>query len=174
MIDGQTRLRELASMIELGRRPKGTTVRAVLKWFGAERRGVQVINQITRAMEQVGLGTEPDFASAGIDDRVAFVLVRMASPTSVDAIPSAEKACDIVVPVEVPTAENGADEIGAIEDDSEESPPGFSADEKPVICKQNDWNVAVLYDWYRKGDWISSPIFKGNTSGSPSQSYVPG
>ena len=47
--------------------PHSETVRTLLSWFGAQRRGDLVVNQIRRALKDLQLVTEPDFALAYID-----------------------------------------------------------------------------------------------------------
>ncbi len=48
------------------------TVRTILSWFGAQRRGVWVVSTIRDVLGGVGLTTEPDFESAYIDSVVSF------------------------------------------------------------------------------------------------------
>lgn len=48
------------------------TVRSLLGWFGAERRGSRVVDQIERALEKHGLTTEPAFDTAHIDETLTF------------------------------------------------------------------------------------------------------
>jgi CBS domain-containing protein len=49
-------------------------VRNFLQWFDAKRRGVWVVSHIRKALESVGLKTEPDFESAYIDSSISFKL----------------------------------------------------------------------------------------------------
>jgi CBS domain-containing protein len=48
-------------------------VRAVLGWFGAQRRGVFVLDQIRSALRQTGLVTDPEIEAAFIDDSLRFL-----------------------------------------------------------------------------------------------------
>ncbi len=48
------------------------TVRTLLSWFGAQRRGSWVSQQVREGLRQAGLTTEPDFESTYIDSEVQF------------------------------------------------------------------------------------------------------
>jgi CBS domain-containing protein len=50
--------------------PIALTVRDLLGWWGASRRGYLVTEQVTAELANHGLSTVPDFAAVGIDDRV--------------------------------------------------------------------------------------------------------
>ena len=58
-------------------------VRRLLRWFGRDRRGRWVVEQIRAALADVGLGTVPDFDSVWIDESVKFyALDQIKSPMS--------------------------------------------------------------------------------------------
>lgn len=52
--------------------PVTVTVRDLLEWWGAARRGYLVTEQIAAELANHGLSTVPDFAAVGIDDRVTL------------------------------------------------------------------------------------------------------
>ncbi|MFE5329334.1 CBS domain-containing protein [Embleya sp. NPDC056575] len=52
--------------------PITLTVRDLLGWWGASRRGYLVTDQVATELANHGLSTVPDFAAVGIDDRVAL------------------------------------------------------------------------------------------------------
>ncbi len=66
------KLQEIAAQVKDGKRPV-VTVRDLLAWHEAYRRGFWIVQQIREALKAVGLQTEPDFESAYIDSEVAFV-----------------------------------------------------------------------------------------------------
>lgn len=68
----QERLAEVAAQVREGRNPTAT-VRELLDWHDAYRRGYWIVQSIRRALEQTGLRTEPDFESAYIDASITFV-----------------------------------------------------------------------------------------------------
>jgi CBS domain-containing protein len=53
------------------------TVRTLLSWFGAKRRGFYVIHSIQTALAEVGLRTEPHFASVYIDAKVRIIPIQL-------------------------------------------------------------------------------------------------
>ncbi|WP_209443595.1 hypothetical protein [Streptomyces anulatus] len=52
--------------------PITLTVRDLLGWWGASRRGYLISEQIASELTNHGLSTVPDFAAVGIDDRVTL------------------------------------------------------------------------------------------------------
>jgi len=73
------RIIEVAQQLKDGQTPRRYTVRAVLKWFGASRRGANVLSDVKIALADLGLQTDPVFEEAGIDELVRFAL---ASPAT--------------------------------------------------------------------------------------------
>src|SRR6516164_4528383 len=69
---------EVAQQLKNGQVSKRYKVRAVLRWFGALRRGAKVLSDIKIVMSNLGLQTDPIFDEADIDDHVRFVLVSAA------------------------------------------------------------------------------------------------
>ena len=57
----------------MGVAPPKETVRSLLLWFGASRRGLRVCSRIRSKLESYGLATSPDFEFAYIDGSIAFV-----------------------------------------------------------------------------------------------------
>jgi len=96
-MDGRARLQEIVGALQQGRRPRSTTVRTLLSWFGQERRGTQVVDTIVSNMAQLGIQTVPDFAATGsVDDKITFAAKEPASSIGVVADKSKRK----VPPVE--------------------------------------------------------------------------
>jgi len=57
------------------------TVKEFLSWFGAQRRGYEIVRRIRSALRRSGLATEPDFESAFIDSEITFRLsANLSSP----------------------------------------------------------------------------------------------
>jgi CBS domain-containing protein len=65
-------LREIVDKVQEGKRPRAS-VRTVLRWFGAERRGFRILREVRRALKRAKLSTVPDFDGAYIDSQVTFV-----------------------------------------------------------------------------------------------------
>jgi len=66
-------LKEIADQVTHGNEQK-ETVRTLLSWFGAERRGYGRVREIRKALTKAELKTEPDFEEAWIDASIAFVI----------------------------------------------------------------------------------------------------
>jgi CBS domain-containing protein len=62
-----TGLQTAAAKIVSGETPDPVTVRALLRWFGAERRGRYVVQMIRDALKEVNLVTVPDFDYVWLD-----------------------------------------------------------------------------------------------------------
>ena len=68
-----SKIREIAQQIRENSTEYQETVRTILSWFEAKRRGIYVINSIQNALAEVGLTTDPDFTSVYIDAEVRIV-----------------------------------------------------------------------------------------------------
>jgi CBS domain-containing protein len=73
MSSSSDRLAAIASGLRDGVVGPTETVRTVLSWFGAERRGTWVVKQINEALDAHELVTEPNFESTWIDGLVTFI-----------------------------------------------------------------------------------------------------
>lgn len=72
MGDPNQRLLEIKAEVEKGSTPKAT-VRELLSWFDAKRRGTNVVSQIRTEFGQIGLDTQPDFEIPHLDVEVQFI-----------------------------------------------------------------------------------------------------
>jgi len=86
------RLQDLAAEVQQGRTPTAT-VRDLLSWYPASRRGYWINQGIRDALKKAGLQTDPDFESAYIDAVVRFVPVGTPEePAALPAVGPAEPA----------------------------------------------------------------------------------
>jgi CBS domain-containing protein len=67
------KLANISDQISRGVAPTTETVRSLLLWFQATRRGPRIVRQIKEALATHGLRTQPDFEYSFIDDVVRFV-----------------------------------------------------------------------------------------------------
>src|SRR5467141_3707020 len=74
MDDTPKQLVEVAQRLKVGDAPRRHKVRAVLKWFGASRRGANVLSDINTALANIGIQTNRVLDDAGIDERIRFVV----------------------------------------------------------------------------------------------------
>ncbi|WP_209382927.1 HPP family protein [Rhizobacter sp. AJA081-3] len=73
-------IQDIQKAVAEGRPSDSVSVRELIGWFGAARRGSNVNWNIRRVLEQAGLVTIPDFESSHIDGRVQFALAPLAPP----------------------------------------------------------------------------------------------
>lgn len=66
-------LKNIDEQLNKGVIPPKETVRGFLLWFGAGRRGYNVVRHIRGELEKFNLETKPDFEVAYIDDPIQFV-----------------------------------------------------------------------------------------------------
>lgn len=73
----EEKLSAIAAQLKKGVAPSRESVRTFLLWFGAERRGYNVIRRVRSALKRHGLTTSPDFEYTWLDGTIAF----LAAPT---------------------------------------------------------------------------------------------
>src|ERR1044072_2611590 len=73
MTEANNRLAEISDELRRGEQPEPETVRTLLGWFDAKRRGFHVNGIIERALEEHSIRTQPDFRFAYIDSKINFV-----------------------------------------------------------------------------------------------------
>lgn len=67
------KLSSIKTQLSNGVVPSRETVRSLLLWFDAERRGYDVIRRVQNALKRHGLTTTPDFVYTWLDGPIAFV-----------------------------------------------------------------------------------------------------
>lgn len=73
-------LQDIRETLTAGRAPESVTVRQLIDWFDAVRRGSSINWHIKRELEEAGIVTVPDFESEHIDGRIQFALPAAAQP----------------------------------------------------------------------------------------------
>lgn len=69
----EEKLSAIAAQLKKGVAPSRETVRTFLLWFGAERRGYNVIRRVRSTLKRHGLTTSPDFEYTWLDGTIAFL-----------------------------------------------------------------------------------------------------
>src|SRR6266403_5211495 len=166
MDDTPKQLVEVAQRLKVGDAPRRHKVRAVLKWFGASRRGANVLSDVKTALANLGLETDPSFDEAGIDELFRFIGSgsgvadhnNSQSPqpnggstggdliTSSDGINHASDAAS--------TPED------QLEPESEDEQPIVKADDRPVTSQTSDWTISALRDKLDRGQLDLQPKFQ--------------
>lgn len=72
-------LAQIAKDVLEKKESRRATVRTLLSWFGAQRRGIWVSQQVREGLKQAGLTTDPDFESIYIDSEVHFRPLNLAA-----------------------------------------------------------------------------------------------
>lgn len=86
------RLTRIATQLRNGERPEPVTVRELLSWFGAQRRGSIIAFMIREELDAAGLTTNPDFYVPYIDAPIEFQLSKADAGKS--AAPPASEAVE--------------------------------------------------------------------------------
>ena len=161
------KLVELAQRLKTGEVPRRHTVRAVLKWFGASRRGANVLSDVKMALANLGLQSEPAFDEAGMDELVRFVLASQSS-TENHGNPPQPQLDDGLGEVHLPThsndTQNGSEALSTSEDqlepEAEDEQPVIKADDRPVTSQTSDWTISALRDKLDRGQLDLQPKFQ--------------
>lgn len=64
---------QIRDVIMKGETPAPVSVRTLLRWFRAQRRGYYVVETIRSCLQSLGIQTDPEFNSVWIDSNVSFV-----------------------------------------------------------------------------------------------------
>ncbi len=97
------RLAEIAQSLTEGGPGESISVRELIGWFDALRRGVNVNRTVRRALEQAGVVTVPDFESSHIDGSVVFSRPVPVPDVANDAAEGGQEAPDnLVAQVQAP------------------------------------------------------------------------
>lgn len=168
MNEAPKRIVELAQQLRNGEVPRRYKVRAILKWFGASRRGANVLSDIKVVMASLGLETDPLLDDAGIDELVRFALAPTAGgnhatppPTNQEPAPAHNST---PASVTANTANAEAEETALSEDqlepEQEEEQPIGKPDDRPVISQSSDWTISALRDKLDRGQLDLQPKFQ--------------
>ncbi len=68
------RIAAIAEQLRNGAAVESITIRTLLSWFGAQRRGSFIVYWIRQVLQENGITTEPDFQSEWIDSNIQFAL----------------------------------------------------------------------------------------------------
>jgi hypothetical protein len=169
-----SRIFEIVQQLKENKQPRRATVRSVLKWFDAARRGSKVMAEIQETLAVAGVDTEPPFAEAGIDKHVRFVLRSSDTATSLNGSPSVANEVQVPAIVAVPrssemagdaatTPANYASEIPShdfLEPEGDDAPTPGKADDRPVTSQPHDWTLSTLRDKWDRGQLELQPAYQ--------------
>ena len=114
--DVPTQLALIAEKLKRGETAEPTSVRVLLGWFNASRRGYWITKSIRQALKATKLMTEPDFESAYIDAPVQFSLRDLKSELA-PIVPTPEIVIDAATVAEQETQSTASMVVGGSIDD---------------------------------------------------------
>jgi CBS domain-containing protein len=132
-------------------KPRSATVRELLGWFGAKRRGSWIAGTVRQALSERGLTTNPDFQAVYIDAEVSFI----ARPERANqAAPGNEVGSDVAAVV---VTESGDAVGGATGDPTYRIGNLESANRELVTVSPND-NVQKAVTLMLSRDYSQLPV----------------
>ncbi len=163
-----SRIFEIVQQLRNNKQPNRATVRRVLKWFNASRRGRKVEAEIQETLTLAGLDTNPPFAEASIDQPLRFFL--RSSNTTDKSISSVPNRAQITPATEDTAAiddRNHSSAANAIETDpldlleqENDDPPSANTDDRPVSSQPHDWTLSTLRDKRHRGQLDLQPAYQ--------------
>ena len=103
-VSGIDKLKGIADNLTNEQSAEPVTVRQLLSWFDAQRRGAYIVEEIREALHNAGLSTAPDFVTTYIDNQIQFVPAKPSQPAEQPS--EIEKAAEAMA---------GAYQIGRLE-----------------------------------------------------------
>lgn len=169
-----SRVVEIAQQLKDGQPSRRFRVRAILKWFGAKRRGESILAEVQGTLANYGLITVPPFDQPEIDDFVRFELASvMAGVTGGNAATGDTSTVPDSAPMSEPeegaeTIEDGSEGLAAISSESEDQLEPENGDETPVVKPDDhpvtsqicDWTISALRDKLDRGQLDLQPRFQ--------------
>ena len=157
----------IAQDLKNGERPRKFRVRAILKWFGASRRGSAILSEIQATLANFGLGTEPALNVVGIDDQVRFVNLSQTEPLAVRSEPFVEATSEggadspaTSLSEAAQPANSSSDVDDELEADQEDEQQASKPDDRPVTSQSSDWTISSLRDKLDRGQLDLQPKFQ--------------
>lgn len=164
---------KLAQELQEGFPSRRYKVRAILKWFGASRRGKGIAKEIEDILMENGLITHPEFKDVEIDDHVVFskatfktFQITLPDPDTVETEKPDEQTTTAPAlvteesPVEPPMVipHESEDELEPEEDDDDVQ--ADKSDDRPVSSDSRDWTILSLQDKVNRGQLILQPEYQ--------------
>ena len=154
-----------------GNHPKKYKVRAVLKWFGAERCGARILSDIKAALATLDLETQPPLDDAGIDESIQFVFAASKTEKKIVKTSGSDKritepqmdvltnSLDLTPNTDSPN-ETPSPSDDYLEDEPDDEQPITKPDDRPVISQSADWTISALRDKLDRGLLHLQPKFQ--------------
>lgn len=147
------KLKDVVDQVNAGKETN-VTVRELLTWFGAERRGYWKVKEIRKALNKMKFRTEPDFEEAWIDGQVTLV----PKPTKAKSAAAADNGPGQVVEV-AEAAEPSSKSVAELT--SRIKIGRLAAANKPPLCVGPDAKVAEAITVMMQYDYSQLPVTTG-------------
>jgi uncharacterized protein DUF262/HNH endonuclease len=158
------RVFEIAKELKDGQRPRKFRVRAILKWFGATRRGSSILSDIQITLATVGLATEPSLNQAGIDDLVRFVVLSKTESTILNdepvTVPTTDSEQSTATSANERSTNSSLERNEELEAEQDEEETITKPDDRPVTSQSSDWTISSLRDKLDRGQLDLQPKFQ--------------
>ena len=151
--DGVERLGQIAARAREGNK-QTATVREILSWFGAYRRGYWIVEEVRSALKQTGLTTVPDFEAGYIDGQVQFSVISPPTPLQPQQEPS-ESVDDTTSIDEEP---HPAADVPPVYSDPTYRISRFTATNRPVVSVTPDAPLEEAVTLMLLGDFSQLPV----------------
>ncbi len=162
---------EISNRLKRGEKVNRRKARAVLKWFGAARKGKNILPDIKTAFAGLGIKSEPELDQVGLDNHVQFLL---SDPATSERVPSAEfigsdfsaspqnssQPPEAGVPAMNSAGEAAESDDQLESDNGEEEGVEARPDERPVTSQSNDWNIWTLREKLDRGFLELQPAYQ--------------
>jgi Protein of unknown function DUF262/HNH endonuclease len=168
-----SRIFEIVQQLKENRQPRRATVRTVLKWFNAARRGANVVTEIEQTLAIAGVATEPSIISAGIDEHVRFILRPAEAVTANGPVkddPGGDQAAttgkavpNSDAPSVLTSASGSSGDITTpdfLEPATDDEPAPGQIDDRPVSSQPHDWTLSTLRDKWDRGQMDLQPTYQ--------------
>jgi hypothetical protein len=168
-----SRFVDIVQQLKENKQPRRATVRSVLKWFNAARRGANVVAEIEEALRLAGLATEPPFAQVGIDEQLRFVLQSpkngpppnaspMSPPEQREPSPTTSVLRDEGASISANSNDASPDVTSPdfLEPEIDEVPTATKVDDRPVSSQPHDWTLSTLRDKLDRGQLELQPPYQ--------------
>jgi hypothetical protein len=153
---------EMVQKLNDGQPSRRFKVRAILKWFGAKRRGDAILAEILATLANHGLTTVPPFDQPDLDDYVRFALASAQSEdgntSDTPAVTSVEEPTPVPDPPVADVTPIPTDD--QLEPDTSDEEQKVKPDDHPVTSRICDWTISVLTGMLDTGQLDLQPQFQ--------------
>lgn len=158
------RLAEIAQQVHNNKTPQRETVRTLLSWFSAQRRGYWIVREIRQVLKKLKIDTMPDFEFAYLDAYVNFI----PAPSVSEALKSIVTSVTATngIPVEItPSIEEISDSVQSVIVGGSVADPTYrigklASANQPVISVKPDTDLREAITIMLANDFSQLPVMQ--------------